>query len=464
MKYIQSRSDEPSPEVAAVFSQTDLDIVNRAIRNCTWSADIYVEKMRIAEKMELPKQELQNIAEFALAAGFQSPEPLVTIWLEYLSYLRRNTNYSVDKEVEILRATFELAWDTLGRQFGVLADSSCEILQMWGRLEYGPLSDLLKGKELWTTVMESADNPSKSGMWIEFAHLEMRRGVDGARKVYRKAIAAPDIDSLDVVVASWIRFERCNGTLEQLKACQEHCWQVQSQAQKSSQNPFNNRNKLPARDGKKPFDKNKKPFEKKPAAASDRKGQKRNAPKAAGKPDEKVFVIRKHKGDADDAAVPSKRQKMDSSSGQRASNSGQSHSDLTSDPAKDIVMVFLSNLSYEVTSEQIIAAFPELHIQSVDLIKSANGKNRGFGYVELLSPREVTLALTFDRRLINERPVFISNVLRDKEKRGSFKYAESLEPTKLFVKGLPYDATKEELEQLFGEFGGIKDTRLVCHK
>lgn len=187
IKFIQSRNGyltttTNDEQQSLVFSQTDWDICNRAIRNCTWSAEIYVEKMRIAERMELSKQEVQSVAEYALAAGFQTPEPVVTIWLEYLSYLRRNINFKCEKEVEILRATFSLAWDTLGKQFGVLADCNCEILQMWGRLEYGPLDDLAKGKELWTTVMDSADNASKTGMWIEFAHLELRRGVDGTRK------------------------------------------------------------------------------------------------------------------------------------------------------------------------------------------------------------------------------------------------------------------------------------------
>lgn len=187
IKYVQShdgyRPSHPgSTELPSLFSQTDWDIVNRAIRNCTWSPEIYVEKMRIAERMELSREELQTIAEFALAAGFETPEPLVSIWLEYLSYLRRNTDFNSEKEIGILRATFELAWDTLGKQYGELADCDCEILQMWGRLEYGPLNDFGKAKELWTTIMNSGNNSYKSGLWIEFSHLEMKRGVDGARK------------------------------------------------------------------------------------------------------------------------------------------------------------------------------------------------------------------------------------------------------------------------------------------
>lgn len=188
MQYMQNRDNhraEPQTitgDPPIVFSQTEWDVVNRSLRNCTWSTELYVEKMRIAEKMEFPREDVQAIAELALAAGFDWPEPLVTIWLEYLSYVRRTTNYDKETEVELLRATFRLAWKSLGEQFGDKADQQCEILQMWGRLEYGPLSDLAKGKELWTSVMTSSDNDQKSGLWIEFAYLELKKGVDGARK------------------------------------------------------------------------------------------------------------------------------------------------------------------------------------------------------------------------------------------------------------------------------------------
>lgn len=74
-------------------------------------------------------------------------------------------------------------------------------------------------------------------------------------------------------------------------------------------------------------------------------------------------------------------------------------------------------------------------------------------------------SLTFDRRLINGRPTFVSSVLRDKEQRKKvFKYSEAMEPTKLFVKGLSFETTKEELEILFGEFGAVKEVRMVFHK
>lgn len=66
--------------------------------------------------------------------------------------------------------------------------------------------------------------------------------------------------------------------------------------------------------------------------------------------------------------------------------------------------------------------------------------------------------------MIKGRPTFISSVLRDKEKRNKFKYAETVEKTKLFVKDLSFETTKSDLESLFGEFGTLKDVRLVYHK
>lgn len=77
---------------------------------------------------------------------------------------------------------------------------------------------------------------------------------------------------------------------------------------------------------------------------------------------------------------------------------------------------------------------------------------------------DVEKSLLFDRRPIKGRPAFISSVLRDKEKRNVFKYAECLEKTKLFVKGLSFATTKEDLETLFKEFGTLKDVRLVYQK
>ena len=58
--------------------------------------------------------------------------------------------------------------------------------------------------------------------------------------------------------------------------------------------------------------------------------------------------------------------------------------------------------------------------------------------------------------------VYISVNQTDPQNREKvFKYSTLMERNKLFVKGLPYKATKESIQELFGQYGEIKDVRIV---
>jgi hypothetical protein len=65
------------------------------------------------EKREAPKQEIQKILELATATD--------------LTYLKRTTDFTDEKQKDIFRNNFDMAWSNLGRTWGVLADSNCEI-------------------------------------------------------------------------------------------------------------------------------------------------------------------------------------------------------------------------------------------------------------------------------------------------------------------------------------------------
>lgn len=74
-------------------------------------------------------------------------------------------------------------------------------------------------------------------------------------------------------------------------------------------------------------------------------------------------------------------------------------------------------------------------------------------------------ALSFDRRPLGGRPVFISPCERERTNRShGFKYSTNIEPNKVFIKGLSFDATEGELRKLFAKFGAIKDLRIVINK
>lgn len=420
----------------AIFRQNAVDVSNRALRNCSWNEKLYIKRMQLLENMDKSRQEIQEVLESSLSVGFQTPEPVVAIWLEYLSYLRRCTNYEDEEDCEILRRNFNLCWNSLGQQWGVLADCNCEILQFWGRLEYGPLQDPKKGKELWSTVMESSDNATKSGLWIEFSQLELRRDLDATRKLFRKALNAQDLDNPYVIISAWQRFERCNGSIRTMAACQKDCdefLKVYQQNLKDISIKLEQKQK------------------------TDRKGKDRKR-KTSDLSQETTNQEKKIKVEPEvGVQIPSKE-------GKSTGGSFKEHENQEIDLTKDHLRIFVSNLDYNLNEDEVKEQLAELRISSINLIRSVNGRSRGFGYIELSDETEVEKALKLDRKMINGRPIYISSVLRDKEKRQKFKFSDGLEPKKLFVKGLPYDVKKEEVEELFSKFGKLHDVRLVFHK
>ncbi|XP_012154963.1 squamous cell carcinoma antigen recognized by T-cells 3 isoform X2 [Ceratitis capitata] len=426
-----------------IFQQTAVDVNKRALRNCTWSEKLYVKYMLLLEQLGKSREDVQEVLESAMTAGFQSAEPAVAVWMEYLTYLRRHLDFENENECDILRKNFNLAWTILGQQWGVLADCNCEILLFWGRLEYGPLRDAKRGKELWTTAMESADNATRSGLWIEFAQLELRSDLESARKLYRKALHSPGLDNALVIVSAWERFERCNGTPKTLSNCTKECAEFLSQHRTEKSTFKSDTNVIP---------KSNKGTKRKATVATD---------SAVPGKKLKAELLKKdaHPSGKDGVGIGDvpKSKRVESAA-------FKEHENQEIDLAKDHLRIFLSNLDYSLTEDDIRTNLPELKIVNVTLIRSGNGKSRGFGYAELVNEAEVEKALAMDRISLKGRPLYISSVLRDKEKRQKFKYSDDLEPKKLFVKSLPHDTTKEELEEIFGAFGKLQDVRLVYHK
>ncbi|XP_011290668.1 squamous cell carcinoma antigen recognized by T-cells 3 isoform X2 [Musca domestica] len=417
-----------------LFEQTPDEICLRALRNCTWSPELYIKRIQVLEKLERSKTEIQEVLESAAVAGFQTPEPAVAVWLEYLTYLRRHTDWTDPDECDIMRKNFNLAWTILGQQWGVLADCNCEILQFWGRLEYGPLQDPKKGKELWTTVMESADNALKSGLWIEFALLEMRRDLDATRRLFSKALNTPGIDNPLVITSAWERFERCNGNVKTLNNCLKECNKFKQEYAVQLTNFSQQKSQIST-------------------AKATTKRKSNTQSETAAPPSKQAKVAEEQQQPSKPQVPPAKKEAT-----------FKEHENQEIDLSKDHLRIFLSNLDYNLTEDEIREELSELNIVDIELIRSGNGRSRGFGYAVLPTEADVEKALSLDRKDVRGRPVFISSVLRDKEQRQKFKYSAEMEPQKLFVKSLPNDANQSEVENLFKPFGNLKDVRLVYHK
>lgn len=349
LKYIHSRSKDWTPtesNKSSIFRQTEMDVINRGLRNCSWSASLYIEKMRIFESKKAPREDVQKILEEACAVQYNSPDPIVRIWIEYLSYLVRIADFSDEKQVEILRSNFNLGWTTLGWQYGNLADSECEILKFWGRIEYTKFKDENQGRQLWNTVMESSDNCLKTSLWLEFANLEHQyRNADAARLIYKRAMKVSDLNDLPSMTSNWIRFERCYGSLEHLKFCQEICEKALVAYRKKS-NSLKRKQEITKKDIKRKHDEDTAPMPIKKAKEST----------TVDKDEFQKLSITK----------PKVEEKSE-------------NGDKEIDVSKDNVRVFLSNLDFTVTQEDLIENFPEIHIKNFNMITSGKGKSRGFG-------------------------------------------------------------------------------------
>lgn len=248
-------------------------------------------------------------------------------------------------------------------------------------------------------------------------------GPFGFFRIYRRAIKVKNIDDFDTVMSLWKTFEYTHGTSAQIQECHYVCDKI-----------IENYNRHVAI----------KSHKRKPEGENDTKIAEKKQKTTNERPEAKVPKLAEQKK----AEAPKPvEQSVEQEFGE-----------------KDDTSVFVSNLSYELTKEEIIAAFPELKIKNVTLVMTPAGRSKGYGYVELSNQSEVEKAISFDRRSINGRPVFITKITRDKAVRPAFKYSESKEANKIFIKGLPFDTSKDELQVLFCTFGTIKDIRLVTKK
>uniref|UniRef100_A0A8R1I4Z5 RRM domain-containing protein n=1 Tax=Caenorhabditis japonica TaxID=281687 RepID=A0A8R1I4Z5_CAEJA len=135
---------------------------------------------------------------------------------------------------------------------------------------------------------------------------------------------------------------------------------------------------------------------------------------------------------------------------------------LAASGTEDARTVFVSNLEFTTTEDDIKAVLEG--VVEVRLARKAHTdqSHRGFAYVVLATEELARRALGNDRVMVKGRPMFIS--INDPQKRVGFKYAAALEKSKVFVRNVHFQATDDELVELFSQFGSISSVRRVTHR
>ncbi|XP_063769347.1 squamous cell carcinoma antigen recognized by T-cells 3 [Pseudophryne corroboree] len=465
---------------------------DRAARNCPWTVGLWKRYILAMERHCVDHSTVTETFEKALNAGFIQATDYVEIWQSYLDYLRRRVDFTKDssKELEELRAAFVRALEYLKQEveerFSESGDSSCSIMQIWARIEAQHCNNMQKARELWDSIMTKG-NSKFANMWLEYYNLERAHGdIQHCRKALHRAVQCTS-DYPEHVCNVLLTLERTEGSLEdwdaavlkietklsrvkeqRAKAAEKEATFARQEEEKAEQRKKTRAEKKSAKKVKKvkPGDKRKAEDEYEDEEWGDEPAE-RPSKKSKGE-----ATFEDHEIEDMETEIGlfgrSTSTTVQSAAKQKPPAAKEPHKVLHG-INKDTVTVFVSNLPFNMhePEQQLRNMFSGCgEISQIRVVHSNKGFFRGYCYVEFTEEKSTHDALKLDRQEVNGRPMFVSPCV-DKNKNPDFKvfkYSTALEKHKLFVSGLPYFCTKEDLEEIFKEHGTVKDMRLVTNR
>uniref|UniRef100_A0A8C5REK8 Spliceosome associated factor 3, U4/U6 recycling protein n=1 Tax=Laticauda laticaudata TaxID=8630 RepID=A0A8C5REK8_LATLA len=454
----------------------------RAVRNCPWTVKLWNHYLMALERHQVEHQVISETFENSLKAGFAQATDYVEIWQAYLDYHRRRVDFTQDssKELEELRSTFARALNYLKQEveerFNESGDPSCTIMQAWARIEARLCNNMQKARELWDLIMVKG-NAKYANMWLEYYNLERAHGDTlHCRKALYRAVQCTQ-DYPEHVCDVLLTLERNEGTLEDWDAAVERTETRLARVKEQ-------RAKAAAKEAALAKQEEEKANQRKQAQAQKAALKKAQYPKAGNK----------RKADSDDEWVQEELAFKRPKGGMRCMSEEELQEwdklelernielevelglfgkkdapKVLHDSKKEGFTVFVSNLPYlmgkpEKKLRRLFAKCGE--VAEVRPIFTNKGSFRGYAYVEFKDERSALQAFELDRTLVGGRPMFVSPYV-DKSKNPDFKvfkYSTDLELHKLFISGLPFSCTKEDLEELCKGHGNVKDVRLVTNR
>ncbi|NXE01491.1 SART3 protein, partial [Chaetorhynchus papuensis] len=471
---------------------------DRAVRNCPWTVGLWIRYLLAMERHRVEHSIISEIFEKALNAGFIQATDYVEIWQAYLDYLRRRVDFTQDssKELEELRSAFARAVEYLKQEveerFSESGDPSCTIMQNWARVEARLCNNMQKARELWDNIMTKG-NAKYANMWLEYYNLERAHGdTQHCRKALHRAVQCTS-DYPEHVCEVLLTLERIEGTLEDWDAAvqktenrlarvnEQRAKAAEKEAALAKQEEERAEQRKQARAEKKASKKAKKTRTgDKRKADEDDEGEWGQEEGFQCHPSE--LPSKRHRGEGD-GVLPEEDMEVETTGlfgrsekpdgpatpKEKASTSRKDVPKVLHDSSKDKVTVFVSNLSYTMAEPE--AKLRELfgscgEVVEIRAVFNNKGTFRGYCYVQFREEEAARQALALDRTAVEGRPMFVSPCV-DKNKNPDFKvfrYSTTLEKHKLFISGLPFSCTKEELEEVCKAHGNVKDIRLVTNR
>uniref|UniRef100_A0AAQ5XZ31 RRM domain-containing protein n=1 Tax=Amphiprion ocellaris TaxID=80972 RepID=A0AAQ5XZ31_AMPOC len=442
----------------------------RAVRNCPWTMGLWKSYLLALERHGADHQTVSDVFEKALNAGFIQATDYVEIWQAYLDYLRRRVDFKSSKELEELRGAFSRSLDYMKQdveeRFGESGDPSCIIMQIWARIEALHCKNMQKARELWDNIMTKG-NAKFANMWLEYYNLERSYGDPiHCRKALHRAVQCTS-DYPEHVCEVLLTFERVEGSLED--------WDVAVQKTETRLNRINEQRAKAAEKEANLARQEEERAEQRRKAKSEKKTQKkfqkgtRTGEKRKAEQDDYQDEWNEDSGKMHCLTETGLFGRNAPPGYKPAAATPQRQKDDNPELRNDNTSVFISNLAYtlEEPESKLRTLFETCGpITQIRPVFSNKGTFKGYCYVQFESPVSVPEALKLDRREVEGRPMFVSPCV-DKNKNPDFKvfkYNTSMEKHKIFISGLPFSCTKEQLEELCKSHGTIKEVRLVTYR
>lgn len=424
-----------------------------AMTSKEWSACI-----RTLEKDGSDAAEILTTFETALAAGFDRGSDFRELWLCYLSYLRRNTNWKDEKEIERLRRNFQVANEHLGNFPD--GDPDFVIPLFLATIEAKFLDNMEEARNLWQTVLSVDQFATKADSWIEYAYFERLFGdEEHFRQALLTALEKP-LDFPETIGEILAKYEREEG--ESVTSYEEAYTKYRNAANKAKKRFLKAKKK-------EAFEKEKTKEEKKNSKKSERRETNDSPIKMDTTSDtsQDVFKLPQAPDDGDELpkAPGAKKAKLSADAVKDAKllaeMERQTQYKIGEREANELNTVMISNLDFSLTEEQLREIFSQFgEIVDVRLVRKYNGRSKGYAYIEYADIRSVNKALKNDRMIVEGRPAFINEF----GKRHGLQYSTSRENHKLFVSNLTPNVTQEMLRELFQKYGQLIDVRLATRR
>lgn len=186
-----------------------LSVSARALRNCPWSEELWILRLRILEKYQAEKRD-EVMQQFEQGIACISP-PGLELWIAYIEYVHRN-----EKSTEKLHKLFHQAIEQIGHE----GDPACKLLRWQARLLAAD-GKMTEARKNWGEILKNRQHRESAVAWLEYVALERRYGdVKQLRVLFQRAINACK-DWPQHVMEEWLMFEREVGTLEDVLKCAE---------------------------------------------------------------------------------------------------------------------------------------------------------------------------------------------------------------------------------------------------